>query len=251
MTDALRKVYKENCRRTSHENEVHRVTAIFKPQAPKKSILFKNRTGALELSITGIVVLIIAITLLTFGVMFIRKLFGSAFEQFQSQFEQLGREINDGLRNSGKLLDYRIGSKSLKRGEEIPFAIGIRNSATSGDREDSNEVCFRLSVTCKLPFNDEGSCIAGEDGIKNVVVGGADLGEGKPDNWFSRFPSLINIKSNDIGVVETLFLVRTAPTDRYEMALRVDKAEDDMPCSKTNEEFKPYESVSFTIDVAS
>ena len=95
-----------------------------------------NKKGALELSITAIVVLIIAITVLGLAIFFIKNLFGESTELLTGQLAKIKEQLRKNLEETGELLVMSKGTElEAKRGEKLKFHIGVRNSG-GADREN-------------------------------------------------------------------------------------------------------------------
>ena len=64
-----------------------------------------NKIAALQLSITAIVVLILAITMLGLGLTFIRNIFGSATEEFEVATGTIQKVMIEQMKQSNKIVD--------------------------------------------------------------------------------------------------------------------------------------------------
>lgn len=172
--------------------------------------LLRNKKGALELSITAIVVLIIAITVLGFAIFFIKQLFGGGTEIFTKQFEQVKQQLRDEFAERGSTLAFDIGSNlQAKRGKNLDFFVGIANT-------ENEKTCYGLEVFCDSPFSSD----ACDEKTPPVKVAGKD-----PDlKWFPTFPKQVLINPNDVYVAPVSLLLTTAAKDTYRMTLNMYKA---------------------------
>lgn len=185
--------------------------------------LCRNKKGALELSITAIVVLIIAITVLGLAIFFIKNLFKGGTEIFVGELAKIKETLKKNMEETGELVVFSKGTElEAKRGESVKFHVGIRNTGTQ-------ELCHLLSVVCKQPFTPGEGCIPGQPGTTEVVVGGLDPDtELPPDyNWFPRLLSRFDIRAGDIEISPVTMQIATARPDTYLMELQVFQAESD------------------------
>ncbi len=172
--------------------------------------LFRSKKGALELSITAIVVLIIAITVLGFAIFFIKQLFGGGTEIFTKQFEQVKQQLRDEFAERGSTLSFDIGSNlQAKRGKGLDFFVGISNT-------ENEKTCYAIEIICESPFSSD-DC---DERTPPVKVAGKD-----PDiKWFPTFPKPALINANDVYVAPVSLLMTTAKKDTYRMSLNMYKA---------------------------
>src|ERR1051325_10637347 len=107
-----------------------------------KSILMKkNSKGALELSITGIVVLIIAITVLGLAIGFIRKLFVGSQQQLETRLSNVNDQYKQELQSSGELLVFSVPAE-VPVGNPQNALLGVRN--TYKNMEGNGKICYRV-----------------------------------------------------------------------------------------------------------
>ncbi len=174
-----------------------------------------TKKGALELSITAIVVLIIAITVLGLAIFFIKNLFKGGTEIFTSELAKIKEQLRKNIEESGELVVFSKGTElEAKRAEKIEFHIGIRNTAQA-------RKCYHVSMRCIKPFSAEGSCTS--SATDNVVVGGFGL-EG--ENWFPRILQEFDVEPNDIEVLPVTMQIIGRP-DTYLASMEVFEAEGD------------------------
>ncbi len=212
-----------------------------------------NRKAALELSITAIVVLIIAITVLGLGIGFIKKQFGAGTELVTKELAGIKEQIKEQVRTGGDLLVFSV-PEEVNIGKPANTFIGVRNTAanTDGDR-----VCFRVEVKCIQPFTPEAFCDPSAQ-QNNVAVGGYDYESGTPvtgsRNWFRSILGQFDLKNYEGDVYDAVILVRGIKPDSYAMEINVYKDPEDKDCSQQTFGSKPrldelYASKTFVLEV--
>ncbi len=178
----------------------------------------RNKKGALELSITAIVVLIIAITLLGLAIFFIKNMFKGGTELIGGEFAKIKDQLRKNMEESGDLVVMDKGTElEVKRGSPFPFHIGVRNNAPQTR-------CFRISMECVKAFNKD-TCINDQP---NVQVGGRDMDNNRPasgDNWFPSLLSEFEVPGGDISVSPATMQIANADPDTYLMKLYVYQGE--------------------------
>ncbi|RMD58293.1 hypothetical protein D6825_01335 [Candidatus Woesearchaeota archaeon] len=169
-----------------------------------------NKRGALELSITAIVVLIIAITVLGLGIAFIKNLFGGATSQIEEQLGQVQQRLEEEFLAQNKVIGFSKGKNiEVKLGSKEEFVIGIRNT-------ESASRCFLADVVCQAAFSPDNSC-PGEGEGSSVVYGDV--------KWFSKFPPKTPLQPNEIYVSPVTLHVTSGERDTYRLELRLYKAD--------------------------
>lgn len=181
-----------------------------------------NKKAALELSITAIVVLIIAITVLGLGIGFIKKLFGAGTEQLSSELTNIKQQIKEQVRTGGELLVFSV-PEEVNIGKPKSTFIGVRNTA---DNPEGDKVCFRVEVMCIKPFTPYAFC----DPVgqrNNIAVGGYDMTNANfvtgNNNWFRSILGEFDLKDNEGDVYDAEMLVRGVKPDSYSMEINVYK----------------------------
>src|SRR3989338_11516122 len=97
-----------------------------------------NKKAALELSITAIVVLIIAITVLGLGIGFIKKQFGAGTSLVEKELSNIKDQLKEQVRTGGELLVFSVpGQVSI--GKPQGTFVGVRNTAQN---PEGYKVCF-------------------------------------------------------------------------------------------------------------
>ncbi len=102
----------------------------------------KNKKGALEMSVNTIVVIVIAVTLLTLGLFFIRGLFtkitdlsGKVFDEGNQEIEKLSRIHNEKLTYNTKV--------EITQGKKLDYVIYVLNDGSAG----SGPMKFTIKLT--------------------------------------------------------------------------------------------------------
>lgn len=144
------------------------------------------KKGALELSITAIVVLIIAITVLGFAIFFIKSLFGAGTTLLSGQLEKVKDTLKETFASEGISAGFDAGKDiKVKQGKPLDLNLGISNS-------DSASKCFQIQINCIQSTDIVTPC-------PSTIVGG----DGAIEPWFSRLFSTIQVEGNDVTVIPT------------------------------------------------
>lgn len=93
----------------------------------RRWINLKNKRGAIELSMSTIIIIIIGITLLSLGLMWVKGTFSKITETSERAFEQTDAVIEELYGDVDKLLNVRPGSIDLKRLEQDTVKVIIAN----------------------------------------------------------------------------------------------------------------------------
>ena len=180
-------------------------------------MLFKNKKG-LELPITAIIVLIIAITFLGLAVYFIKTLFSGGTEILSGEMAKIKGELRKNMEESGESFIFSVGDElEVKRGEPSKFYIGVRNTALGAEK------CYRIAMRCLKPFTPEaqgGKCTLQKP--SDALVGGSAF-DNSPldDNWFPTLLSEFTVPSNEVAVNPVTLQIAGAQPDTYLMEAKV------------------------------
>lgn len=185
-----------------------------------------NKKGALELSITGIVVMIIAITVLSLAIVFIRGMFQRSTETFEQQFKVISDQVQEDLKRSGELFTVQVYKEDLVLGRATPMAIGIKNTA-------GVTRCFGLAVVCRQGWGENG-CDSGGTATECVVGGNADLTditECTPSAWFmqGQIPKGVRINPGETRVINVNLQPNGLQPDKYPIEFQVYEDTADTP----------------------
>lgn len=189
-----------------------------------------NKKAALELSITAIVVLIIAITVLGLGIGFIKKQFGAGTQLVEKELSNIKEQLKEQVRTGGELLIFSVPEQAAI-GKPQNVMVGVRNTAANAEGKD--RICFRVEVKCIKPFTPDAQCVS--DMMGPVAVGGYAPDEGWSPvkgnhNWFKSILGEFDLKNYEGDVFDALLLVRGIKPDSYQMEINVYKAIDDKAC---------------------
>jgi len=100
-----------------------------------------QKKGAIELSMTTIIVIVLGVTLLTLGMVWISSLFGSIQSLTDTQFAAAQKLIENQMGNNEKF--FVAGSSfDVASGKSITINVGVQNFGTSGTTNK-----FKLEVT--------------------------------------------------------------------------------------------------------
>jgi len=170
----------------------------------------RKRKASLQLSINAIVILILAITILGLGLGFIRGQWGKLEKDLDKVSDQMKEQIEEDIRSSGKILTFNKLEINAKKGEEVRFYYGLKNT---GD-----DACFGVALLCiqsqKVDASDETNC---PGSTTPVVVGGLSSSS---SSWFSLFET-VEIEGGDVAVMPIVFQVSDANADTYQMRILV------------------------------
>ncbi|MBI5065710.1 hypothetical protein HZA97_05735 [Candidatus Woesearchaeota archaeon] len=205
----------------------------------------KAKKGAIELSITGVIVLIIAITVLGLVLMFVRKFFTESQTTLIGTLSEIKDQMIKEMKESGDLLQFR-GAREITAKLGIPQVkyLGIKN--TVSNKEDvSLPVCYRVEFLCRKAF--QGDCI-NSDNSKNVLVGGvgADSSVKPVKDWFATLLEW-DVYTGETGVQPVDVNIKDARPGKYDMLLNVYQGNKD--CAATDTEFKVWQRFPFTLEV--
>lgn len=126
-----------------------------------------GKRGAIELSITTIVVVVIGITLLVLGLSFVYNIFGDLGEQQKKLGEFTDEQIRDIFAASDQYLNLPTTDFSVEVGKPFNLDMVIKNQAQNQDQ-------------CSFKLN-----------LITSPVGGVD-----PANWFTTTPYAIGTSFN-------------------------------------------------------
>ena len=88
---------------------------------------FRSKKGALELSINAIVVLILAITMLSLGLAFMKGLFKKTTGQLEKVGEDIKNQMIEQLRASSAKLTLNQEDITIRRGEKQDIYFAVKN----------------------------------------------------------------------------------------------------------------------------
>ena len=117
----------------------------------KLSKINTNKKAAFELSVSVMIVIVLAITLLIFGLIFIRNIFGAATENFDVLSNQVRDEINRIFTDEGKKIVIFLGEDKTAniRADGESFNIVVAARTLAGTR-----VTGRDDIQYKMELDD-------------------------------------------------------------------------------------------------
>ncbi len=160
------------------------------------------KKASLNMSISTIVVLILAMTLLGFGLMFIRGIFSKAGNQFEQVSGDVEKLLKEKLKDNNARLVLQKDDFSIKKGQKMTTYFAIRN-----DLDDD------------ITFDLKGNGVLDETG--NLTTEGAiikcynnDNGDGVTDHITFQLPKRVFLKQGDVKVFPlTIKVTSSARTD--------------------------------------
>lgn len=192
-----------------------------------------NKKAALELSITAIVVLIIAITVLGLGIGFIKKQFGAGAELVSGELAQIKQQLKEQVRTGGELLVFSV-PEEVSIGKPENTFVGVRNTAANPD-PNKDRVCFRVEVKCIKPFTPDSYCDP-TTAQNNIAVGGWDYDNQDyvrgNRNWFKSILGEFDLRNYEGDVYDAVMLVRGIKPDSYAMEINIYKDPESRSCDE-------------------
>ena len=114
-----------------------------------RSILKKNKKGAFELSISVMIIVVLAITLLIMGLVLLRNIFGGATESIDTLSSKVKDEINKIFTDEGKKIVIYLGqdktAKIKANTQNFGIAIGAKTS-TGAKVQSRSDLQYRLEL---------------------------------------------------------------------------------------------------------
>ncbi len=209
-----------------------------------------NKKGAIELSITTIVVLIIAMAILGVAILLINMIREKAVTVLEDQFNQLEKDALSCIEGSRDVFCYKLMRDKLGIGDEIAMAVGVKNTAAS--QSSSGNVCFRMQLKCLRPFAAGEYCDSTNQ-RNDITVGGMDYNGDAPSTyWFVRGDTQgeTDIKENEAKTLRAKLQINDAKPGSYEMEINIFKASNDKSCSDAEFDSNSiYASKGFNIEV--
>ncbi len=201
----------------------------------KMRLMKKGKKASLNMSISTIVVLILAMTMLGFGLMFIKGIFSKAGSQFNQVSGDVEKLLKEKLKDNNARLILQQEDFTIKKGSKATTYFALRN-----DLDDK----YTFTIMGNGVFNDDGSlstdgsivaCYTNDDGIS--------ASEAKTHITF-QLPKKISLKQGDVKVFPMSIKVSSsASTDTtYYCKFLVWDPKDGS---------KEYASVDFTVYVKS
>ena len=133
-------------------------------------MIFKNKKGAMEMSVGTIVTIVLLMSVLILGIFLVQKIFGVARGAIDLTQTQLESEMNKLFSDGDAKLAFVPSSRELeiKHEEEDAIGIGIKNLAQTG----SGTNIFSYTVT----DTKSGNCASSIDAESWIIVGKQESG---------------------------------------------------------------------------
>ncbi|MBI4440144.1 hypothetical protein HY638_04190 [Candidatus Woesearchaeota archaeon] len=93
----------------------------------------RNKKGDLNITVNAIVVIVLALTFLSLGLVFIRQIFEGISDTTLTVQDQIRQQILDDLRRGDKKLSFPADEITVARGKEKIFGIGVKNVLDAKD----------------------------------------------------------------------------------------------------------------------
>lgn len=120
---------------------------------------FKNKHGAMEMSVGTIVTIVLLMAVLVLGLVLVQKIFGSASNAVDNVDSQIQNQITKLFEDDGaKLVVYPSSREvTLKRKDDTPkgFAFAVRNNDGTKEKELSYSVIAEDVTKCGAGFSEE------------------------------------------------------------------------------------------------
>jgi len=132
-----------------------------------------NRKGAIELSMTTVVVIVLSMTMLILGLVLIRNIFQGATYNVQQINDKVREQINSlFLENTEqKIIVYLADQKAtIKQGEVFGVAFAIRNLDAAA-RKFEYTVTPEAGGNCPTTANPANWVVVGQTGSRDVQSG--------------------------------------------------------------------------------
>lgn len=194
-----------------------------------------NKKGAIELSITGVVVLIIAITVLGLVLAFVGGFFEKAKGWLETPSSAIEQQRYEVVLNDPSEVTFEPGYElKVKKASTKSVLLAIRNTPAV-------ENCYKVEFLCKDSYSGTG-CINNEREVKVS-------GEGAKETWF-KVPSKWTIGPAKKIAKPVDVSIDSAGIGKYDMSLNVYKAKKEGECSE-NTEFneKAWKEKTFVLEV--
>ena len=144
-----------------------------------------NKKGALELSINTIIIIVIGVTLLTLGLLFVRGIFGKMDKISENTFNN-ANDLLGGLENVKSLLTVSPTQIEIEQGKDDVAKVIIANFNTDGTdlnvgikvtprSSDKNLKCYVIGETNAEPSQELGSFKISSGNQKNIALIVQDL----------------------------------------------------------------------------
>ena len=133
------------------------------------SFSMKGKSGAIELSIGTIVVIVLSMSMLILGLVLVKNIFSGATNIVDMTNDQLMDQVSKLFGDDKKLVVYPNSREVfVKSGEASGFGIGIKNLLT-GSSSETIEFRYAIKVA------ETGNCPVSEEKLLELIVTGREL----------------------------------------------------------------------------
>jgi len=124
----------------------------------------------MELSVSTIVIIVLAMSMLIFGLILIRNIFGGGTQAIDTINDQVTNEINKMFGEDKRVVIYpAVNPIVVRSGKQSGFALGIRNKL-SGIQAQNAEFSYEIK-----PISDvEQDCGVTQEAILDLFVAGSN-----------------------------------------------------------------------------
>ncbi|MEK6886441.1 MAG: hypothetical protein AABW88_01275 [Nanoarchaeota archaeon] len=165
-----------------------------------------GKKADLSLSINAIVVLILAITMLGLGLMFIRGQFGGAVDKLKTMTEQIDAGQKAELENSPDRITLRTTDFEIKRGTQKDLYYAVRNNLDAQATFTVDGFACTDAIGVGAVFTD----ITFEGLKEKLIQSGSSF----------AFPLVIKVKSGAIATIYSCALTVPHPTETANYAIK-------------------------------
>lgn len=198
--------------------------------------IIKSKKAGLEISVNAIVILIFAVTILSLGIVFIRKIFSGVQEQFTNVAGDTKARLREELANSNARLTLELTDITIKKGDKKVIAFAVKNEL---ERSYTFTFMGAGTITKTGEWDKEGSAITCYASAEDEV----DFGKIK----FKTLKSQL-IKEGEVGIYNLEISVgRDVKTGIYYCGFVIEDPNEENPNDPKG--VQPYADVRFTINV--
>lgn len=130
----------------------------------------RNKSGAVELSISTIVIVVLGVSMLILGVVLLKNIFAGSTSAVDSLNDQVTSEINKLFGEDKKIVIYPTTEKvTVRQGKQEGFAIGISNKL-SGSSAQNAKFSYKVIPVSKV----EDDCGVSEAEIMKLFAAGSE-----------------------------------------------------------------------------
>ena len=142
--------------------------------------LSKNKK-AMDLAINFIVMLVLAMAIFGVGIFFVTKVFGQVDKQGDVLDQQTKTMLENKLRDSSLPVAFGKFKQTVKKGENVKFALGIANNEELEQKFIISIECAKavkngeeVEFPCPIPPKDKKISVDGKDYNKEISIDGKD-----------------------------------------------------------------------------